>query len=278
VLDEQVLPLTKKGHPKKLASSNFTDREKTFDRLHIRQSFARSRLSAELPHSAFPHFRALQQELAQWAFFYFEPRERMRRPDAVQETRRLGGRGENLASFLNTLRATEPRQFAVVERALHLLIPSLSGVELGVNERGVMELHLRENGALIPASLLSDGTLRLLGMLALSSMKDKPTLIGFEEPENGVHPRRMRLIAELLKSYVFSGETQMIVTTHSPTLLDALPRENLYVCRKREGSTTITPLNQLDPLGLDTSITYALDGADDELMVSERVLRGDFDA
>jgi hypothetical protein len=45
---------------------------------------------------------------------------------------------------------------------------------------------------------VSEGTLRLIGLLALQGVKMPPTLIGFEEPENGVHPRRISLIAEFL--------------------------------------------------------------------------------
>jgi predicted ATPase len=48
----------------------------------------------------------------------------------------------------------------------------------------------------VPAHVLSEGTLRLLGLLALGGVKDKATLIGFEEPENGIHPRRIRMIAQ----------------------------------------------------------------------------------
>lgn len=223
-------------------------------------------------------FRALQEELSQWSFYYFEPRERMRESTAVRETRHVGMMGENLASFLNTLKATDPARFKATERSLRSLVPSLSKIDVGVTNRGEVELRLIENGVPIPASLLSEGTLRLLGLLALGGASDTPTLVGFEEPENGVHPRRIQLIAELLKSYVASGETQMIVTTHSPVLLDALPPESLYVCRKEEGATTITLLGDLDPLGLDTRIAAGLNGVGEELTVSERVLRGDFDA
>ena len=69
----------------------------------------------------------------------------------------------------------------------------------------------------MPARVLSEGTLRLLGLLALTGVEDAPALVGFEEPENGVHPRRIQLIAELRKTQEDpQGQTQKIVTTHSP--------------------------------------------------------------
>jgi predicted ATPase len=228
-------------------------------------------------HRFAPDYLALQRELASWSFFYFEPRERMREPNAVRETRHIGMMGENLASFLNTLKAVDPADFAALELALETLIPSITGIEVGVDDRGEVELRLREDGKLVSSRVLSEGTLRLLGLLALGGAKERPTLVGFEEPENGVHPRRLRLIAELLKSYTASGDMQMIVTTHSPLLLDALPRESLYVCRKVNGRSRITPLAKLDPLGRETDYARLLDD-EDALAVSARVLRGDFDA
>ncbi len=257
----------------------------------VRESISRSGMSMEVGAKSgtgsgpdkreywlYPDFQALQRELSGWSFFYLEPRERMRTVSPVRETRHVGMMGEHIALFLNTLKAIDPAQFKAIERSLRTLIPSFTGIDVGVNDRGEVDLHIVEDGTPIPASLLSEGTLRLLGLLALGGAQESPTLIGLEEPENGVHPRRIQLIAELLRSYVDAGNTQMIVTTHSPILLDVFPRESLYVCRKRAGATTITPLDALDSLGLDTSLAAVLDGAEDALTVSERVLRGDFDA
>ena len=66
--------------------------------------------------------------------------------------------------------------------------------------------------------MVSEGTLRILGLLALAGAKEVPGPVGFEEPENGIHPRRLQLVAELLRTRAELGETQMIVTTHSPLL------------------------------------------------------------
>ena len=54
---------------------------------------------------------------------------------------------------------------------------------------------MKENGSEVSARLLFDGTLRMLGLLALTGAADGPALVGFEEPENGVHPGRIDLIA-----------------------------------------------------------------------------------
>ena len=102
-------------------------------------------------------------------------------------------------------------------------------------------------------------------------------MIGFEEPENGVHPRRLRLIAELLQTRAELGETQMIVTTHSPLLVDLIPDEYLYVCRKREGGTQIEPFTSLK-LWRGREISEALEDEEEPLSVSAQILRGDLDA
>ena len=68
------------------------------------------------PH--YPHLVAARRELESWLFFYFEPRERMRATNPIKEVRHIGLMGEELAAFLRTLKALEPRQFEAVEKAL----------------------------------------------------------------------------------------------------------------------------------------------------------------
>jgi len=213
------------------------------------------------PH--YPLLVALRQELKSWLFFYFEPRERMRAKNPVKEVHHIGLMGEELAAFLNTLRNVDNRQFRGIEKSLAMLIPSLTGIEVTPNELGELELRVREGEISMPARLLSDGTLRLLGLLALGSVIEPKTLIGFEEPENGIHPRRIPLVAQLLKSRVASAETQLIVTTHSLQLVDEMPYEFLYNCYRQGNTTKIRALSDLT--------------TEENLPISERLLRGDFD-
>ncbi len=217
-----------------------------------------------------PYVVALRQELANWFFYYLEPRERMRASTPLKEVRHIGMMGEELPAFLNTLRALDQAQFKAVENALHMIIPSITGIDIDVNNSGEVVLRLLEGNTQIPTSVLSEGTLRILGLLALGGVKEPPGLIGFEEPENGIHQRRLRLIASLLKNLA-SGDTQVIVTTHSPLLVDLIPHESLYVCRKPQGSTVIEPFSDWELL------EKAMDDEEEDLSVSERIQRGDFD-
>ncbi|MGH2509317.1 MAG: AAA family ATPase [Ktedonobacteraceae bacterium] len=153
--------------------------------------------------------------------------------------------GEDVAPFLNTSRVLDKPQFQALEKALHLLIPEITGIDVGVNNRGEVEVYLMQGEMPLPASVLSEGTWRMLGLLALGGAKDSPALLGFEEPENGINPQRLDLTASLLTNLTYE-DTQVIVTTHSPTLLDALPLEALFLVRQANGKTSIDPLTHFD--------------------------------
>ncbi|MBK7900375.1 MAG: AAA family ATPase [Azonexus sp.] len=285
VADEYLAALTDKGEP--------TGKRKPFlsregKRLHLRlegqahPSYYERFLDhsiLSLPHYPphYPHLVAMRKELESWLFFYFEPRERMRTANPVKEVRHIGLMGEELASFLNTLKVLDPRQFKAVEKAMRTLMPNVQGIEVDVSKLGEVELRLREHGISVPARVLSEGTLRILGLLSLAGAREQPSLIGFEEPENGIHPRRIQLVAELLKTRASFGETQYIVTTHSPLLPDLVEDESLFACKRVDGETRIDPFAAWGPLAKRGDIDQALMD-EEELTVSERMLRGDFDA
>ena len=284
--DEYLAALTADGNP--------TGRRKPFierqgERIHLRREGQAHPLQYEryldhtilsMPHYTphYPHVAAARRELEGWQFFYFEPRERMRAAIPIKEVRHVGPMGEELAAFLTTLKARQPRQFEALEKSLRMLLPDVDGIETDVNDLGEAEFHLRENGVAVPARVLSEGTLRLLGLLALTGAKEAPSLVGFEEPENGVHPRRIELIAELLKVNSQFRETQYIVTTHSPILPDRLPEESLFVVQRVNRETRIAPFETWGPLGRQRDIQDTLDDGYETLPISERILRGDFDA
>ena len=111
---------------------------------------------------------------------------------------------------------------------------------------GTVQIFLHEEGLTqpIPATRLSDGTLRYLCLLSILCHPTPPPLICIEEPELGLHPDILPVMAELLVDA--SHRTQLIVTTHSDTLVDALSHvpEAVAVCEKEDGATR---LKRLDP-------------------------------
>lgn len=285
VEDEFLAALSKKGDLD--GSRNpFLDLDKERDRFVLRlegQShpfYLERRLDYSVlsrPHFArhYPHVTAFKRELKNWQFYYFEPREKMRTPASPGSFNHIGLMGEELAGYLHSLRLSEPIKFANVEKTLKFLIPSISGLQTYINQFGEVELNIVENGIPLSARLVSEGTLRILGLLSLEGARTPPSLIGFEEPENGVHPERIREIAELIIGKSESdSQTQMIVTTHSPVLLDQIPLENLFLCQIRSGGTSVEPLKCWGPLGKSADVDSGL--LEQLPPVSERMLRGDF--
>ena len=286
ITDEYLAALTKDGRA--------TRRRKPFierqgQQLHLRREgqvhptqYERylDRAILSMPHYAphYPHLTAARRELESWRFFYFEPRERMRAATSIKEVRHVGTMGEELAAFLITLEARQPRQFHALKKALKMLLPDVDGIETEVNDLGEAEFRLRENGVAVPARVLSEGTLRLLGLLALAGADDTPALVGFEEPENGVHPRRIELIADWLKTGAASGETQYIVTTHSPILPDRLPEESLFVVQRINRETQVASFEAWGPLGRKPVAGAECENGYERLPIADRILRGDFDA
>ncbi|MEZ5354781.1 MAG: AAA family ATPase [Bryobacteraceae bacterium] len=286
VEDEFLAPLGRNGEPRKSPRPFL---ERVGGRMHLRMEgqshpiyFDRfmdhSILSRPHYPPHYPHLTALRKEIESWFFYYFEPRERMRAATSVKEIRHIGLMGEELAAFLHTLKTLDEKQFRAVERSIHNIIPAVTGIRTEVNKAGEVELSVLEGAVAMPARVVSEGTLRLLGLLALGGVKEPPALIGFEEPENGVHPRRVRDIAKLLSARAETGATQIIVTTHSPVLPDHLDPHSLFVCRKTAAGTAIEALEPWGPLSIPSAIEDALADEEPDLTVSERILRGDFDA
>ncbi|MGH7708567.1 MAG: AAA family ATPase [Vulcanimicrobiaceae bacterium] len=286
VIDEKLAALTSLGDESK-ARKPFLERVK--HRLHLRmehqahptyydQYLDHSVLSTNLYAPHYPHMVAMREELSEWFFFYLEPRERMRSPNPVKEATSIGVMGEDLASYLNTLQATNEPQFRSFKMALHAMIPTIEDIRVEVNLKGEAEIRVTESGRDVPASVISEGTLRIMGLLAMNSARALPSVIGFEEPENGIHPARITLIAKLLSGVSDNASTTLIITTHSPLLLDLLPSGSLYAVTKEGGNTTVKPFTaRMGELSKKSDIELGLDDVP-ALPVSQLVRRGDFDA
>jgi predicted ATPase len=112
-----------------------------------------------------------------------------------------------------------------------------------------MILWLYEGDRKVPASRLSDGTVRYMCLLAILLNPNPPPLVCIEEPELGLHPDLVVRVADLLKEA--STRMQLVVTTHSDMLLDALSDtpESIVVCSKEDGETVMTRLDaeELEP-------------------------------
>lgn len=157
---------------------------------------------------------------------------------------RLESDFSNLGMFLSRLRKDPATKRALV-LALQDLYEGLTDFEI-VTEGGSVQIFFTEGDFSIPATRLSDGSLRYLCLLSILLDPTPPPLICIEEPELGLHPDLLPKIADLLVEA--SSRTQLIVTTHSDVLIDALSEqpESVLVCEKHEGQTHIKRLNRAD--------------------------------
>ena len=103
-------------------------------------------------------------------------------------------------------------------------------------------MFFHEAGFTIPATRLSDGTLRFLCLVAVLCHPEPPPVVCIEEPELGLHPDILPTLARLLKDA--STRTQLLVTTHSDILVDEFTEtpQAVVVCEKSQGQTTMKRL------------------------------------
>ena len=148
----------------------------------------------------------------------------------------------NLGLFLNRLKSRSPAAKKAILAGLKDLYAGISDFDVSV-DGGTVQVFFTEGDFVIPATRLSDGTLRYLCLLAILCDPEPPPLICIEEPELGLHPDILPGLADLLKEA--SERTQLIVTTHSDILVDAMTEtpECVVVCEKHEGKTEMTRLS-----------------------------------
>lgn len=175
----------------------------------------------------------------EWSFgrntVFREPQRADMRNDRLEED------FSNLGLFLNRLRRT-PRAKAAILNGLRDLYDVVTDFDVIV-EGGTVQVFFTEGEFVIPATRLSDGTLRFLCLLAILCDPDPPPFICIEEPELGLHPDVLPKLADLLKDA--SQRTQLVITTHSDILVDAMTEdpESIIICEKHDGQTQLTRLN-----------------------------------
>ena len=196
-------------------------------------------------------FRPVFDALTATGFYNLNPK-LMRDPQKPQDGRLLKSAGENIVSVIGHLERVAPESLTLIQEYLQSVVPMVQGVER--RPIGSMEtLEFRQDMAgskhpwRFPAQNMSDGTLRALGVLTALFQSNRdfaPLLIGIEEPETALHPAASAALREALSRA--SKNTQVIVTSHSPDLLDdhdISPESFLAVVSER-GETRIGPLDQ----------------------------------
>jgi predicted ATPase len=158
---------------------------------------------------------------------------------------RLGG---NLAAFLYRLKLNHKESYDLIRKTVQKVAPFFQDFQLEPLElnRNTIKLEWRHIGSdgYFDASSLSDGTLRFIALatLFLQPLELRPSLILVDEPELGLHPYAIELLASLIRQA--SKETQVIVATQSSLLLDHFDPEDILVAERVDGATTIQRLQR----------------------------------
>lgn len=174
-----------------------------------------------------PEWPALRKELASIRSYLLD-HYAMAEPSLRANGRELLGNGGNLAAVLLHLQQAAPEEFSAMSAEVMRLMPEFSGLEFVAGAGGTVELVLRlADGSPVTADNLSQGTLYLLGILALVYDPVPPRVVCIEEIDRGVHPRMLREVRDSLYRLSYPQSfglarppTQVIATTHSPYLLD----------------------------------------------------------
>ena len=292
--EEYVAQLGARGEPKGKPAI-----EKVGSNLHIRRKSKPAHPRQEtmgLNHSILSdprlgglEYRILErtrEELSGWRTYYLDPRVAMRGAQPPSDVQDIGVLGGEIAPFLYRLRGEHPKHFEAVSRTLRSIVPSVGDLTVDLDKRrGTLDILIRQAGVDYSSRIVSEGTLRVLGLCAIAVNPWGGSLLTFEEPENGVHPRRLELIAQLLLSLALDQGRQVIVTTHSPLFCDAVlkgarsrPADiGLFNVRRDGQATVVQPFDVTAPLFRDHEIAAALTTGTEDGLFESLLLRGMLD-
>jgi predicted ATPase len=187
----------------------------------------------------FPHLYALRAEMRSWRFLQLDPAA-LRDPSPIFAAEELEPDGKNLATVLARIQvetATKERPkgaLADIAADLAALIPGVVGLSVSEDQEKRnyrIDIELRD-GPPFSARVISDGTLRVLALLTILHDPRHRSLVCFEEPENGVHPLRLKTLIQRARELVTDAAsedvdpleplTQLLVNSHSPVVLSSL--------------------------------------------------------
>ncbi len=181
---------------------------------------------ARLARPSYKYIERVRSELQDWRTYYLDPRIAMRAQVPPKDVSDIGVLGQDIMPFLYKLKGEEPKLFQSMCRTISMIVPSISSIDVNLDRhRGMLEFSIEQDSTAFSSRIVSEGTLRVIALCALCVNPWSKSLIAFEEPENGVHPCRIELIARMLVSMAVDFGRQVVVTTHSPLFCDAVLRE-----------------------------------------------------
>lgn len=196
--------------------------------------------------------------MSRWKIYHFGDTSGtagVRREDTVRNDFALAPDASNLAAFLMRLRGSRHPAFDRIRDVVRLVAPFFDDFLLRPRARGgdeVVLLEWTQRGSDYPfhPSQLSDGTLRFICLATALLQPEPPATILIDEPELGLHPYALELVAEMVRQA--ATRTQVIVSTQSPTLLNHFEPDDVIVVDRKDGQSTF---NRLDPGSLKAWLT-----------------------
>jgi predicted ATPase len=191
----------------------------------------------------------VRKHLGRWRLYHFHDTSSsspMKRTADVNDNSFLRPDGSNLAAFLYYLRQKHVTSYGLIRRSVQRVAPFFDDFRLEPQKLNPDKIRLewRHKGseAYFDASSLSDGTLRFIALATLFLQPEpfRPSVIVVDEPELGLHPYAITMLASLVKQA--SVQTQSIVSTQSPLLLDHFQPEDVLVADRVNGGTQFTRL------------------------------------
>ncbi|GBL34864.1 hypothetical protein EMGBS15_04590 [Filimonas sp.] len=189
-----------------------------------------------------------RQEMRNWMMLQFEP-SALRQPNSIFEVKNaeITANGSNLPATLFRLH-NEKKQVDVYQSLTNKVKGLVSDVdEISIDKdekRDLLTLQIKfKDGLLLPAQSLSDGTLRFLGLAIIQEDNESSGLICLEEPENGINPKKVEEMVELLTQMATDTDyavdednplRQVIINSHSPIVVSKVPFESLYLAKEKE--------------------------------------------
>lgn len=164
-------------------------------------------------------------------------------PTPNAELHRFGG---NLPAVIDAMKKNNPADWNLVMDAMRGILPDLVGIEVGYTPSRRLSLRFREEGAgrLWEVEQVSDGTIQTLALL-VAIFEPSSTALVLEEPENSVHPWIIRRILDACRQA--SAKKQIIITTHSPVVINNAPPNDIWVIWRDSGESRLKRLVDLDP-------------------------------
>lgn len=158
----------------------------------------------------------------------------------------LARTGDNLPAVLDLIKKRFKDNWDQILQIMRGVLPDLENIEVGYNTSRTLSLFFKESEAGRPWNVdeVSDGTIQTLAML-IAIFDPRSTALVIEEPENSVHPWIIRNILEACVSA--SKSKHILLTTHSPIVVDSVPPEQVWVIWRASGESKLSRLTDLDP-------------------------------